>query len=162
MLQVKASEFRKTVDELAKGKNHDSIFNYLRTLGMVVNARDGLLNIDNDCIDKLKFMVSEVEQGDIVWVPNHGMMLIVDKHPKVNDDGHHFRSLKVTTSEDGSYRILGEFRSIIIDDSEAFRIKHTSFDMVKIESLSYERYTAHTRIVQINDELSNMKETDNG
>lgn len=159
MIQVKPGEFRKTLDSIAKNKNHETIMDYLRITGMIMNARDGFLNIDDHCVDKLKFFTSEVELGDIVWVGHHGVLLVTDKHPKANDDGHHYRAIRVAPAEDGSYKIIGHERTIIIDDNETFRLKHTSFDVAKIDRLTYERYEAYAHIDKINNELSNMKET---
>lgn len=161
-VQMKASEFRQKVVDLARGKDHNTIFEYLRTSGMVMNERGGVLSIEEDCLKKVEFFTSEVQVGDVVWNGMQGLLLVVDKHPAANNDGHHYRALKVTTNTDGDYMILGEQRSIIIDDKESFRLKHTSFDMAVIEKLSYERYVAFRRITEINKELTEMKEVDHG
>ena len=159
-LQMKASEFRQKVTDLARGKDHNTIFEYLRTSGMVMNERGGVLSVEEDCLKKVEFFTSEVQVGDVVWNGTQGLLLVIDKHPAVNNDGHHYRALRVTTDTEGDYKILGDRRSIIIDDKESFRLKHTSFDMLEIERLSYERYVAFTRITEINKHLTEMKEVE--
>lgn len=156
--QITAVDFRNSVIELAKNKDHNTIFDYLRTTGMVINDRNGLLTIDDDCMNKVKFFTSKIEIGDAVWNAMCGIMLVVDTHPAVNNDGNHYRALFLSTDLDGHFKIDGSKRSAIITDALCFKIAHTSFDMKLVEKLSYERYLAYSRIAEINDQLNNMNE----
>lgn len=159
--QVKATEFRQNVIKLARGKDHNTIFEYLRTTGMVMKDREGMITIEEDCLKKVDFLTSEVEVGDLVWNAMQGILLVVDKHPRANNDGHHFRSLRVTTDVEGNYQILCDERSLIIDDKETFRLRRTSFDMKLVEKLIYERYLAYSKIAEINTQLTSLKEENN-
>lgn len=161
MQEIKATEFRTKVIELSNGKDRNTIFEYLRTTGMVVTGRNGTVTIDSKCLEKVKFFASTVEEGDVIWNKTHGMLLIVDKHPSTNNDGKHYRALKVEPCFDGSFKIIGSERSVVIDDAESFRVRHTSFDIQKIKELSNERYLAYTKIAQINNTLNEMKENPN-
>lgn len=160
--QIKASDFRNEVIKLARGKNHNTIFDYLRTAGLITNDRNGILSIDENCMDKVKFFTSEVQTGDITWNAMHGLLLIIDTRPAENNDGHHYRALKVKMTTDGEYQIIGEERSIVVNESETFRMKQSSFDIPAIDKLSYERYLAFTKIAKINAQLNDMKEKTHG
>lgn len=159
---IKAVDFRNEVIRLAKDKDRNLIFDYLRSIGCVINNRDGKLAVDDEWNEKLKFMTSEIQTGDIIWTVSEGMTLVIDARPAVNNDGKHYRVLKLEIKDDGSYSIVGDRRSMIIDDRSAIRIRTTTFDMKRIDYLSYERYLAYKRIGEINDELAKMKEEPHG
>lgn len=159
---IKAVDFRNEVFKLTKDKDRNLIFDYLRSIGCVINNRDGKLAVDDEWMDKLKFMTSEIHAGDIIWTVVEGLTLVIDTHPSINNDGKHYRVLKITIKDDGSYGIVGDHRSMIVDDHSAIRIRTTEFDMERIDCLSYERFLAYKRIGEINEELSKMKEKSHG
>lgn len=160
-VQIKVADFRQQIINLANNKDHNTIFSYLRTTGMVLTARSGVLNISEDCIDRVKYMVSPIENGDLVWNVNNGLLLVIDTRPAVNNDGHHFRALRVMTAPNGDLQIISDMRSEVVDDLDTFKLRATSFDIKTIDKLSYERYLAYCKINKINEQLSAMKEFNN-
>lgn len=142
--------------------NYNLVFDYLRNSGYIVRSRDGYVETEDDIEGKLKEIVATIEEGDIVWERFGGTFLVLDKRPKINDDGHHFRVIKVAPTVDGSYTINGEERSIILEDRCLLRIRHTSFDMEAINKLSFERYQLYAKIADVNTSLCKMKEKKHG
>lgn len=155
---ISSKEFRKKIEEAEQGRPAGIINEYLNVTGYVLSNSHGKVELPEDFDEKLKFITAKVELGDVVWAHGAGLYLIIDKHPKVNDDGHHFRGIKVSPSLTGSFELIVDQRSAVLADIGCLRVKHTSFDISRISDLCFERFKAFTRVVEINDELKLMKE----
>ena len=158
--RISTKEFRKKIETAEEGRPAGIIMEYLDATGYILTNRNGTVEVTDDLDEKIEFINSEVQMGDIVWTQGQGLFLIIDKHPKANDDGHHYRGIRVSPNLSGSFTINTDKRSTIIVDTGCLRVRHTSFDIDTINDLCTERYHAYTRIAQINNVLSSMKEQD--
>lgn len=155
---ISSKEFRRKIEAAEEGRPAGIIMEYLDATGYILSNRNGSVGVADDLDEKIKFINGEVQMGDVVWAQGHGLFLIIDKHPKANNDGHHFRGIKVTPTLTGSFEMIVDQRSSVLTDISCLRVRHTSFDIQRVSELCFERYEAYSKIVEINEALKQMKE----
>lgn len=158
-VNIAFKDFRRKITSVAKEKANLVIM-FLRTIGSISDNSDGTMRIytDADICNKTKKLISPISDGDLAWVYDLGFVLVIDTHPRVNNDGHHCRVIKVTMSDNGHYRIDSKCRSRITVDENMLRIRSTSFDLKQINKLTYERYKLFIRLAELNDALDAQTE----
>lgn len=158
---ILARDFRNTLAQVSSDKA-GLVTLYLKTVGAVADTGDGKISLvtNIDLVDCAKKLVAKISDGDLAWVFNQGFVLVIDTHPRANDDGHHCRVIKVKLHPDGRYSIDSSERSVIVQDIDMLRIRRTSFDMKAIGDLTYERYKLCVRLSEINDKLDEIRESE--
>ena len=158
---ITSNEFRKKVAS-ASGNKTDLVTLYLKTVGAVSDGNDGKINLvtDIDIIDRSKKLVAKINDGDLAWVFNQGFVVVLDTHPRANNDGHHCRVIKVKMNEDGKYSIDSTERTVVVSDADLLRIRHTSFDLQAVNDLTQERYKLYIRLAELNEQIEAIREGD--
>ena len=158
MKTITTKEFTRCVKDVDHGLVPGVLTEYLNATCAAMPDGNGKVMVSDDFEDKLKSLTSEIRQGDLVWSNDNGFLLIVDLHPKISNDGHHYRAFRTKIDSDGLVRIAGSLRSIVVDKSRCLRIRPTTFNLTDINRLSYERYQMYARITEIDTLLDAMKE----
>ena len=163
--QVKSKNLREALTKAAHGRlrNSDFLFNYLLAVGDISLDGNGLLSVCDDLETRIENAVKKVEVGSIAWSGENGMFLVLDAHPKVNDDGHHFVTSKVTLDQDGNYSLVVNEPLVVLEDIDLIFVKSSTFNTVEILRLYTERRKFAATVLEMTEKLKQMREeTDNG
>jgi len=162
--QVKSKNLREVLTHAAHGRlrNSDFLFNYLLAVGDIALDGNGLLSVCDDLEKRIANAVKKVEVGTIAWSGENGMFLLLDAHPKTNDDGHHFVTVKVTLDQDGNYSIVANEPLVVLEDIDLIFVKTSTFNTFEILRLYTERRRFAASVLEMTDKLIKMRETDNG
>ena len=158
---IAAAEFRRQVKDVA-GSKANLVMLYLKTVGALSEANNGKINLvtNIDVVDRTKKLVMKIKDGDLAWVFDQGFVVVIDTHPRVDNDGHHCRVIKVKMNDDGVYSIDSSTRSNVVRDDTMLRIRSTNFDLRKLEELTYERYNLFARLAELNAQIEAIREGD--
>ena len=162
--QVKSKNLREVLTQSARGRlrNSDFLFNYLLAIGDISLDGNGLLSVSDDLESRITNAVKKVDVGSIAWSGENGMFLVLDAHPKTNDDGHHFVTVKVTLDQDGNYSIVVNEPLVVLEDIDLIFVKPSTFNTVEILRLYSERRKYAACVLEMTEKLKQMKETNNG
>ena len=162
--QVKSKDLRSVIQSAAEGRlrNSDFLFNYLQTVGIVSLDTKGLISVSDDIEDRIETAVKKVEVGSIVWTGIRGLFLVIDSHPNASDDGHHFVAVRVTTDEDGLYRLIADEYPVVLEDIDLIFIKQSTFDIRSISKFVKERTELVNKVIEITNTINTLREKDNG
>lgn len=162
--QVKSKDLRSVIQNAAVGRlrNSDFLFNYLQTVGIVSLDTKGLISVSDDVEERIQRAVRKVEVGSIVWTGIRGLFLVIDSHPKVGDDGHHFVAVRVTTDEDGLYKLIPDEYPIVLEDIDLIFIKQSTFDIRSVVKFVEERTELVNKVIELTNTINSLREKDNG
>ena len=162
--QVKSKDLRSVIIAAADGRlrNSDFLFNYLQTVGIVALDTKGLISVSDDIEERISTATKKVSVGAIVWTGIRGLFLVIDSHPKANDDGHHFVVVRVTTDEDGWYKLIPDEHPTVLEDIDLIFIKQSTFDIRTITRLIEDRSSLVDKVIELTNTISTLREKDNG
>jgi hypothetical protein len=158
MKTITSKEFSKLIHDAEVCHVPGLLTEYLNATYSVMPDGNGKVLVCEEFETKLKRLTEHIGQGDLVWSNSHGFLLIIDLHPAINDDGHHYRALKTNIGDTGNIHISCHDRSVVVDSAACLRIRATTFDLPAINKLCFERYRMYARIVEIDTLLDTMKE----
>lgn len=152
-MQLNAAQLREQLSQINTKASLEALISYLQDTGRVVVKGKNCIDVEDDYIDKVKFMMGTILCGDIVYVFNRGLGLAV-----TDEEDRLVRVYKVNIDTDGKYAIDGYAHSEMIPAKEIIRIRKGTFDVGKILECYRIRHEAYDSIRAATEVLTRLRE----
>lgn len=131
---------------------------YLSVVGLcTADEKTGDLVAEDSIVQRIGDMLNPITTGNIALVFNDGMYVVLDVKPAANPDGKHFRGMRVSMDQNGSWKVDTTTRSKVFSIQNALNFATSQFDIQALNEYSYDRYIAYTKIAQLDEKIEAMR-----